>query len=276
LVGDFVCPFLEDLLRNGKFGFAVFLCHERQIIRRVFVAAHATGVWTFVVVEGAFVVACVRQNGEVFAVAKSHEARFFPVNFLLDNDGPILKVGHEVVKKLFSGCKVVSPDANPLARGWLVRFYNGLVLEFVKPFVNGFLGVVSALVILGIEDFEAGISFGHDFLEEQALRHFADFYGVLLFGADNGYARAFLDLVACAFDYGFFWTHYGKVDFRFVGFGELAYCVSVQVRYYDVFGGFFDIEGVALLIRNVQIYFVVSTSAQSVNHGDFSCPIRND
>ena len=42
------------------------------------------------------------------------------------------------------------------------------------------------------------------------------------------------------------------------------------------FVGFFDVEGVSLLICDEQFHFVVWASAESVNHGGFSCTVRND
>ena len=67
----------------------------------VFVASHPASVWTFVVVEGSFVVACIGQHGEVFTIAESHEAGFFTVDFLFNYDGSVLEVGHKMVKQLF-------------------------------------------------------------------------------------------------------------------------------------------------------------------------------
>ncbi len=73
---------------------------------------------------------------EVFAVAESHEAGFFPVDFLLDYDVAVLEVGHEMLKKLFAVGEVVAPDADAFSQGGLVRFHNCLVVKFVQPTVN--------------------------------------------------------------------------------------------------------------------------------------------
>ena len=62
----------------------------------------------------------------------------------------------------------------------------------------------------------------------------------------------------------------------FVGFCELADFFDVQVGDDDVFGGFFHVEGVALLVGDVKFDFVVWASGESVNHGGFSCPVGND
>ena len=73
----------------------------------------------------------------MFAVAESHEAGFFPVDFLLDYNVAVLEVRHEMLKKLFAVGEVVAPDAHAFAQGGFVRFHDGLIVKFVQPTVNG-------------------------------------------------------------------------------------------------------------------------------------------
>ena len=136
VVLDFGAPAVENLVSQGEFLFAVSRSQEGQFVICVFVGAHAACVWALIVVESAFVVARVRQGDEVFAVAESHEAGFFPVDFFLDYDGAVLEVGHEMFKKLLSAGKVVSPDAYAFAQSGFVRFHHRLIIEFVEPAVN--------------------------------------------------------------------------------------------------------------------------------------------
>src|SRR3990170_3672781 len=121
---------------------------------------------------------------------------------------------------------MVAPNADTFSRSWLVGFHYGLVLELVEPFVNGFFGVVRALVVLCGEDLETRVRFWRYLLEEQALLNFACLNGIFLFWTDNGYACTLFQTVTYSFDYGFLRAYYGEVNLVFVGFCELADCVD--------------------------------------------------
>src|SRR3990170_123538 len=125
-------------------------------------------------------------------------------------------------KELFFRVEVVAPHAYAFSRGWLVRLYDGLVVEFVEPLVNVFLNILCVWVVFWVKDFEARVRIGHDFLEKPALLDFAGFDSVVLFRADGWYTRSFFEEVTNSVDYGFFGTYHGEVNFVFVCFCELA------------------------------------------------------
>ena len=67
-----------------------------------------------------------------------------------------------------------------------------------------------------------------------------------------------------------------KSDFVFVCLCKFADFFHIKAWDDSVFCGFFGVEWVALFVGDVEFHLVLFALQKRIDHGDFSCAVRND
>ena len=171
---------------------------------------------------------------------------------------------------------MISPDSHSLSSRRSIRFYDRLIIQFIKPFVEFSLHIIDASIFLWIEDLEPRIYFRHNPLKETPLGNLTALDRILLRWADHRDSRLLLNKVSDAVDYRLLRPDYPEVYLALESLSEFADGVHVQAWNDPMLLRPPQVEWVPLFIDNVKVDVIPFTSTKGVNYSRCSRAIGND